>query len=120
MVSAELLWEKLKARRDEIRQALEDGQGLAAEYLSPAGNVILIRDVGYYTDTDDLIFLVGDDASSGEECQVIALPHAVQIVFRITQEVESPRVGREKARIEPNAAQGGAVLCEAQHTRVPL
>ena len=56
MVSAELLWEKLKARRDGIRHALADGQGLAAEYLSPTGNVILICDVGYYTDTGDLIF----------------------------------------------------------------
>jgi hypothetical protein len=99
VVSAELLWEKLKARRDGIRHALEDGQGLAAEYLSPTGNVILIRDVGYYTDTDDLIFLVGDDASSGEECQVIALPHAVQIVFRITQEAQRPEIGFHKNRL---------------------
>src|SRR5918995_6555973 len=34
--------------------------------------------------------------------------------------VESSRVGREKARIEPNAAQGGAILRKARHTRISL
>src|ERR671916_962786 len=34
--------------------------------------------------------------------------------------VESPRVGREKACIKPNAAQGGVILREARHTCVPV
>jgi hypothetical protein len=58
--------------------------------------VILIRDVGHYTDTDDLIFLVGEDADSGEECQVIVPPHAVQIVFRVTKKAERPEIGFRK------------------------
>jgi hypothetical protein len=37
MLSAGTLWEKVKLRREAILQALEDDEGLEAEYLSPAG-----------------------------------------------------------------------------------
>jgi len=94
MQSAEILWEKLKSRREAILHSLEEGEGLEMEYVSPAGNVILIRDVGYYTDTDDLMFLVGNDADSDEECQIIVPPHSVQIVFRVTKaKAERPEIG---------------------------
>ena len=61
--------------------------------------MILIRDVGHYTDTDDLIFLVGEDAASGEECQVIVPPHSVEIVLRVTRKAERPEIGFHKDRL---------------------
>ncbi len=85
MVSAEVLWEKLKMRQDAISRDLGEDESLQAEYLAPTGQVLLIRDVGYYSGIDDLIFLVGEDVDSGEECQIIAPPHAVQIVFRVAK-----------------------------------
>jgi hypothetical protein len=96
MVGAELLWEKLKARREAILRELGEGEGLEAEYVSPSGIVILIRDIGHYSDNDDLVFLVGNDADTGEVCQIIAPPHAVQIVFRMTQRAERPEIGFHK------------------------
>ncbi len=96
MVGAELLWEKLKARREAIMRELGEGEGLKAEYVSPAGIVILIRDIGHYSDNDDLVFLVGNDADTDEECQIIAPSHAVQIVFRVTQTAKSPEIGFHK------------------------
>ena len=97
MVSAEVLWEKLKTRQDAISRDLGEDEGLQAEYLAPTGQMLFIRDVGYYSDIDDLIFLVGEDAYSGEECQTIAPPHAVQIVFRVSKSASKHRkIGFEK------------------------
>jgi hypothetical protein len=90
MVSAELLWKKLKGRQEAILQELGDGEELEAEYVSPKGSLILIRDVGYYSDNDDLIFLLGNDAASKEECQIIAQPHMLEIVFRVAKRAERP------------------------------
>ena len=91
MVSAEVLWEKLKMRQDTISRDLGEDESLQAEYLSPTGQLLLIRDVGYYSDIDDLIFLVGEDPDSGEECQTIAPPHAVQIIFRVAKSASKYR-----------------------------
>jgi hypothetical protein len=85
MVSGPLLWKKLKARQEALMRDLQDDEGLIAEYVSPAGRVILIREVGYYSDTDALILLVGDDEDTKDECQIIAQPHAVEIVYKVVK-----------------------------------
>ncbi len=99
MVGAELLWEKLKARREAILRELGEGEELEAEYVSPSGIVIRIRDIGHYSDNDDLMFLVGNDVDTDEECQIIAPSHAVQIVFRVTQTARHPDIGFHKDRL---------------------
>jgi hypothetical protein len=99
LVDGEVLWAKLKARREAILRELGEGQGLEVEYVSPKGAVILIREIGYYSDNDDLVFLVGTDADTDEECQIVAPPYAVQIVFRVTEKGERREIGFHKDKL---------------------
>jgi hypothetical protein len=61
--------------------------------------VILIRDVGHYSDSDDLVFIVGEHANTREECQVIAQAYMVQVVFRVTQNASRPEIGFHRDRL---------------------
>jgi hypothetical protein len=89
MINAEELWNKLRLREANIRDDLHDNQVLFMEHHTPTGETLLIDQVGYYEDAEAM-FLVGTDARTGEECQVIAPPHTVQVLFRIATVEELP------------------------------
>jgi hypothetical protein len=74
---------KLKQREAAILEDLDDNEDLIVEYHSPAGAVIRIRDIAYYQDSDDALVLAGWDLRTGQECQIIAPPLTVHLVFRV-------------------------------------
>jgi hypothetical protein len=80
---AEDLRTKLKQREAAILEALDDNEDLIVEYHSPAGAVIRIRAIAYYQDSDDALVLAGWDLHTGHECQIIAPPLTVHLVFRV-------------------------------------
>ncbi len=51
------------------------------ELHTPAGEIIRVQDVGYYRDTDALIFQGFDRANN--LCQIIAKVQGLQVLFRI-------------------------------------
>jgi hypothetical protein len=88
-LSGEDLYRMIKVRESAILDDLDDNEELIAEYLTPTGRIIRIRDVGYYRNIPDLLFLVGNDVS-GDECQVIAPVQSVQMVFSIITVKDRP------------------------------
>ncbi len=104
-LTAEDMYRKIKVRESAILNDLNENEELVVEYLTPTGRVIRIRDVGYYRDTPDLLFLVGNDVS-GDECQVIAPVQSVQTVFSIiTVKDRQPERRRIGFRIEDDPEQ---------------
>ena len=85
MISAEDLRDRLKKREAAILADLDDNEALFVEYHSPAGAVVRIRDIGYYLDSDNALVLAGWDLHTGHECQIIASPLTVQLVFRVVK-----------------------------------
>ncbi len=60
------------------------------ELHTPAGEKIRVQDVGYYRDTDTLIFEGFDQANN--LCQIIAKVQGLQVMFRvITLPEDQPR-----------------------------
>lgn len=88
MISADELYENLKKREANIWADLEDNEVLVMEYHAPSGEKIRIDQVGYYADSEAML-LVGHDAT-GNECQLIAAPSTLHIVFRVVK-LEEPR-----------------------------
>jgi hypothetical protein len=87
MISAEDLWKTLKIREENIRRDLKDNEALFMEYQAPSGQVLVIHQVAYYTDAEAML-LVGSEVGTDHECQVIAAPPTVQVMFRIATEEE--------------------------------
>jgi hypothetical protein len=85
MISAQDLRDKLKKRESAILNDLDENEALFLEYHSPAGAIVQIRDIGYYRDADDALVLAGWDMRTGQECQIIASPLTVQLVFRVVR-----------------------------------
>jgi hypothetical protein len=88
MISAEELYENLKKREANIWADLEDNEVLVMEYHAPTGERMRIDQVGYYADSEAMI-LVGHDVM-GNECQLIASPMTLHVVFRVVN-LEEPR-----------------------------
>ncbi len=93
--SAESVRERIKKREANILMGLDDNQSLVLEYHVATGMVVQIREVGFYADSDDALLLVGVDADTGEDCQIIAPPNAVQMVFRVVN-IEDSRGKRKR------------------------
>lgn len=92
--SAENFYKRLRKREAGLNSVLKPDEFMFMELHTPAGEIIHIRDVGYYRDTDTLL-LVGTDIS-GHECQIITTVQGLQIVFRtgkLPEERPRPRIG---------------------------
>ncbi len=92
---AETFRERMKKRESNILSDLDDNEVLIVEYHAPTGMVVRLRDVGYYEDYDDALLLVGVDADTGDECQILASTNAVQMVFRVVK-IEDGRGDRKR------------------------
>jgi hypothetical protein len=91
LLSAEELWKRLRLREENIWNDLNGDQVLLMEYHSPTGERIRVDQVGYYEDADAL--LLGGTDGAGNECQIVASPVGLHIVFRIVEftERQEPR-----------------------------
>jgi hypothetical protein len=98
LIGADELQDKLQQRYARIWDDLKENETLRMEYHAPTGEVILVDQVAYYRDTEAVVLAGYDD--SGNECQVIASPLTVHIIFRVVQIEE----GRERKRVGFTAA----------------
>jgi len=73
---------------------MDENEALVMEYHSPAGTVVRIRDIGYYQDSDNALVLGGWDRITGDECQIIASPATIHLVFRVI------KIEEDEARLE--------------------
>jgi|SRR5215203_3902488 len=96
MISAQDLRDKLKKREAAILDDLDDNEALFVEYQSPAGAVVRIRDIAYYLDDDNILVLGGWDVRTGHECQIVASPLTVQLVFRVVRIEEGEPVPEQR------------------------
>ena len=85
---------KLKQREAAILADMDENEALVIEYHSPAGTVVRIRDIGYYQDSDNTLVLGGWDRLTGDECQIIASPATIHLVFRVI------KIEEDEARLE--------------------
>ncbi len=69
---------------------LRPNETVTMELHTPAGEVIRVRDVGYYRDTDTLVF---EGRGTGDSlCQIIAKVQGLQVMFRVvTLPEDQPR-----------------------------
>jgi hypothetical protein len=89
--SAEDVYERIKKRAANIRASLDENEALLAESHAPTGILFLISDADYYAHVDDALLLVGVEAGTEEECQIIAPAAMLQIVFRVVHADRRPR-----------------------------
>lgn len=81
---------KLRMREAALNGDLQPNQVVSTELHTPAGERIRVEGVGYYRDTDTLLF-VGFDLANNP-CQIVAKVQGLQVVFRvITLPEEQPR-----------------------------
>ena len=83
--SAQDVYERIKKREANLRASLDENAALVVEYHAPTGMTVLVSDVGYYENADDALLLVGVDAGTEHECQIIAPAATLQIVFRVVR-----------------------------------
>lgn len=81
-------------RESGLNSNLSENEIVVMELHTLAGERIRVQDVGYYRDTDTLIFQGVDNA--GNLCQIVAKVQGLQVLFRVLTEteVEAPKRGR--------------------------
>ncbi len=93
--SAEAFHRKLRIRESGLNADLKENEIVVMEVHTMAGERILVRDVGYYRDTDALMF-EGFDRDNNL-CQIIAKVQGLQVLFRVLtvseQEPAPRRIG---------------------------
>ncbi|PLS83572.1 MAG: hypothetical protein CYG60_21780 [Actinobacteria bacterium] len=88
--AAEDFHRKLRQREAGLNGDLNPGEVVTMELHTAAGERIRVQDVGYYRDTDTLIFQGFDPANN--LCQIIAKVQGLQVMFRvITLPEDQPR-----------------------------
>lgn len=90
--SAEAFHRKLRIRESGLNADLKENEIVVMEVHTLAGEQIRVRDVGYYRDTDALMF-EGFDPDDNL-CQIIAKVQGLQVLFRVltvSEEEPAPR-----------------------------
>jgi hypothetical protein len=83
--SAQDVYERIKRREANLQARLEESAALVVEYHAPTGMIVVVSDIGYYEKADDALLLVGVDAGTEHECQIIVPAATLQIVFRVVR-----------------------------------
>jgi hypothetical protein len=88
VVSGEAFHERLRLREAGLNGNREENEVVILELHTSAGEIIRVRDVGYYRDSDTLLFDGFD--RNGNVCQVIAKVQGLQVMFRVIK-IEDPQ-----------------------------
>ncbi len=92
--SAEDFHTKLRMRESALHGALEENETVTMELHTPAGERIRVQDVGYYRDTDTLLFQGFDLANN--LCQILAKVQGLQVLFRVIKVAEDQPPARRR------------------------